>query len=136
MKLLIAGSRSFSDYEFLCSEMKQLTWVSEIVSGGAKGADALGERWASENGVLITRFPADWGRFGRAAGIYRNSDLASYCGLIFWDGKSRGTLDMIDKLRRSGKPRKVWISEENVYGGSGQSLVKGSGGADWASLGR
>jgi len=51
-------------------------------------------------------FRADWGRFGRAAGMYGNAEMAEYGdgGLILWDGESRGTIDMIDKLRRLGKP--------------------------------
>jgi hypothetical protein len=53
----------------------------------------------------------DWDKFGRAAGMYRNSTLVEKCSgaIIYWDGESRGTLDTMDKLRRSGKPWTVWI---------------------------
>lgn len=84
--------------------------IGEVVSGCARGADSLGERWAEDNGVLVKRFPANWERFGRAAGMYRNAEMADYAsgGIILWDGDSRGTLDMIDKLRRLRKPVEVW----------------------------
>lgn len=72
--------------------------------------DTLGELWANENGVAIKRFTADWGRFGRAAGHYRNSEMADYAdaAIILWDGESRGTLGMIDCMRRLRKPYEVY----------------------------
>ena len=112
MKIVIAGSRSITDYTVLCDAIFLSDFsISEIVSGCARGPDSLGERWAIEHSIPIHKFPADWGRFGKAAGSYRNSDMADYCdaGIILWDGESKGTLDMIDKLRRLGKPREVWM---------------------------
>lgn len=115
MRVVIAGSRNITDYSVLkdaifCSDFL----ITEVVSGCARGVDSLGERWANENGVPISRFPADWGRFGRAAGHYRNSEMAQYAdvAIILWDGESRGTLDMIDRMRRSGKPYEVWVDGE------------------------
>lgn len=60
---------------------------------------------------------ADWGRFGRAAGSYRNAEMAEYAdaAIILWDGESRGTLDMIDKMRRAGKPCEIWIREGDGF---------------------
>ena len=87
--------------------MAGLGLVSEVISGGCpRGVDALGERWAAENGIKCVVMRADWGRFGRAAGMMRNSELveACDCAFILWDRESRGTLDTIDKMRRSGKP--------------------------------
>lgn len=86
------------------------------MSGCARGVDILGELWANENGVAIKRFPADWDRWGKSAGFYRNSDMADYCdaAIILWDGESRGTLDMIDRMRRLGKPREVWMGFDYI----------------------
>lgn len=110
MKLLIAGSRSIVDYGLIDALLWDVSGITEIVSGCARGVDRLGEAWASINGVPVVRFPANWDRFGRAAGVYRNADMAVYCdrGLILWDRESSGTVDMIDKLRRAGKPYEVW----------------------------
>lgn len=45
MKLAIIGSREFNDYEFLCKSLEPIkSMVQLVVSGGAKGADELGER--------------------------------------------------------------------------------------------
>lgn len=81
------------------------------MSGCARGVDTLGELWAIEHSIPIHKFPADWARFGRAAGKYRNSEMAAYAdgAIVLWDGDSRGTLDMIDRMRRAGKPVEVWM---------------------------
>lgn len=100
MRVIIAGSRSFSDYDFLrevCDKyLKELDCV-EIVSGRANGADTLGERYAKEKGFQIKQFPANWD-LGKKAGYLRNKEMAEYAdGLIaFHDGISKGTKHMID----------------------------------------
>ncbi|TCK01348.1 UNVERIFIED_ORG: uncharacterized protein DUF2493 [Anoxybacillus amylolyticus] len=106
-KVIVAGSRSFSDYRMM--EQALLHYLSrcdlsmvEIVSGTARGADQLGERFALEHGCAIKRFPADWTRYGKRAGFVRNEEMAKYADacVCFWDGKSRGTRHMIDLARR------------------------------------
>jgi len=91
--------------------------ISIVVCGCARGVDTLGARWASEKSLPCMMMRADWGRFGRAAGMYRNADMADYAdaAIILWDGESRGTLDMIDKMRRAGKPCEIWIREGDGF---------------------
>ena len=101
MKIIIAGGRNFDDYDQLRESMWRHTWGYddvEIVSGGAKGADALGERWAKDEKKHITHFPADWDTHGKAAGFIRNVAMAEYANILmaFWDGVSKGTKHMID----------------------------------------
>ena len=101
MKVIIAGGRDFNDYDLLCRKADIILSRQqevEVVSGTAKGADKLGERYAEERGYPIKRFPADWGTHGKAAGYMRNEDMAIYAdGLIaFWDEQSKGTKHMID----------------------------------------
>ena len=111
-RVIIAGSRSIVDYTALQYAIGQSDFsITEVVSGCARGVDSLGEQWANREGIPVAQFVPDWGRFGRAAGMYRNSDMASYTdgAIILWDGESRGTLDMIDKMRRLGKPYEVWL---------------------------
>lgn len=119
LKVVIAGSRGITDYTILCNAIAQSDFsnITEVVSGCARGVDTLGERWAKSANVPIKEFRADWGRFGRGAGKYRNSDMADYCNaaIILWDGESRGTLDMIDKMRRLGKPCEVWVKEDDGF---------------------
>jgi hypothetical protein len=110
MKLIIAGSRNFSDYELLrstCNE--ELKNITEIVSGTANGADKLGEKYALENNIKIKRFPADWNKYGKSAGYLRNAEMAKYGDslIAFWDGKSRGTEHMINLAKKQGIKIKV-----------------------------
>lgn len=100
MKIIIAGGRDFDNYDRLrsyCDHLLQNKTEIEIVSGTAKGADKLGERYAEERGYPVKRFVADWGTFGKKAGYLRNEDMAIYADALiaFWDGMSSGTQHMI-----------------------------------------
>lgn len=106
-KVIIAGTRDFSDYALLCSYADEVLAGKEdveIVSGGAKGADALGEQYARERGYALKVFPAEWKKYGRAAGPVRNAQMAEYADALiaFWDGKSAGTRSMIRKAEDLG----------------------------------
>ena len=107
LRVIIAGSRDFDDYallqdhaDYMLSRQEDI----EIVSGGASGADALGERYAKERGYRLKIFPADWAKYGRIAGPIRNREMAAYADalLAYWDGRSRGTKNMIDEARANG----------------------------------
>jgi hypothetical protein len=78
--------------------------ISEVVSGGARGIDQLGERWARDSGVPIKTFEPNWDKFGRSAGMIRNVEMARYADALIaiWDGKSRGTRHMIEQAKKYG----------------------------------
>lgn len=105
-RVIIAGCRDFDDYELLkekCDYFLQDEKKEDVViiSGHASGADALGERYAQERGFQLETFPADWKAHGRAAGPIRNARMASAANALiaFWDGKSRGTKNMIETAK-------------------------------------
>lgn len=105
MKVIIAGSRTFNDFDTLCKvcdNVLQGQTDIEIVSGTARGADQLGERYALERGYPVKRFPANWNKHGKAAGYIRNEEMAKYADALiaFWDGKSRGTMHMINLAKQ------------------------------------
>ena len=104
-RIIIAGGRKFNDFLLLSHSIIQYcmsydihTKDVEIVSGCAKGADALGIRFADVYGLQVKKFPADWKRNGKSAGYERNAVMADYGEILiaFWDGKSKGTKHMID----------------------------------------
>lgn len=109
-RVIIAGSRTFSNYQLLrdsCNSLlseKQRTHTVVVISGTAQGADRLGERYARERDFQLRRFPADWNRNGKAAGIIRNAQMAENADALiaFWDGKSRGTRNMIETAKKKG----------------------------------
>lgn len=105
MKVIIAGTRDFTDYKTLVDTVERTCWpITEIVSGGARGADVLGQSYATEKKLDLRVFLPDWNKHGKAAGPIRNREMAQYAdGLIaFWDGVSRGTGNMITEATNAG----------------------------------
>lgn len=103
LKVIVAGSRGFDNFE-LMERLLDMYFQNyspdeiEIVSGGAKGADRLGERYARSRGMALKVMPADWNRYGKSAGYRRNESMVQYAThcVVFWDGESRGTQHTID----------------------------------------
>ena len=111
--IIIAGSRSFIDYEIVKKSLKNFLIVKQtsdkpiIICGMARGADMLGYRLAKEFRLPLKEFPADWNRFGKRAGYIRNEQMAKYAYehdngvlLAFWDGQSKGTKSMIELAKK------------------------------------
>lgn len=100
-KIIVAGSRGFSNYKFLVEKLdhllKNVNDEIEIVSGTARGADQLGERYAIERNYKIAYFKPDWS-IGLSAGYKRNEDMAKYANacVVFWMNNSKGSKHMID----------------------------------------
>ncbi len=112
MKIIIAGTRTFADKRLLESTMHEYpSAITEIVSGGAQGADRCGEDYARLHNLNLTIFKADWDAHGKAAGPIRNRKMAQYAdaAVVFWDGSSSGSKNMITEMRRLGKPVKIII---------------------------
>ena len=109
-RVIIAGTRDFSDYQLLRDKCDAILSAKRqdsniiIVSGTAKGADRLGERYAREQGYEIRQFPADWLNDEKKAGPIRNAKMADNADALiaFWDGQSRGTKNMIETAKRKG----------------------------------
>lgn len=97
MRTIIAGSRDFDSYHEMVRLLPRHE-ISVVISGKARGADRLGERWAISNGVPVEGYPAQWDLYGKSAGYRRNEEMARNAEqlIAFWDGKSRGTKHMID----------------------------------------
>lgn len=102
-KIIIAGGRHFNDYSLLKAKLDHLLQLMDkrdivIISGCAKGADSLGERYAHENSIEVWKSPADWDTHGKAAGHIRNAEMADNAThlVAFFDGSSPGTKGMIE----------------------------------------
>jgi hypothetical protein len=107
MKVIVAGSRGILDYSIVEKAIKASGFeVTEIVSGGARGVDQLGERWAREHDVAIRQFLPDWNTHGKSAGFIRNDLMVKHAqGLIcIWDGSSRGTKHTLAQALKKGIP--------------------------------
>lgn len=123
MRLIVAGGRTYSDWFRVKTDLDRLHWtradnvrISEIVCGMCSegiitykeelpdgkairvyGADGLGYRWAKENNIPIIEFPAEWGKFKRAAGPLRNAKMADYAEALMVFPGLAGTNDMVRK---------------------------------------
>jgi hypothetical protein len=125
MKTIIAGSRSFADgsglvrsYVYLMifdTIEANLDRITEVVSGCARGPD----RWASDAAfkidIPVRLMPAEWSKHGKAAGPIRNRAMAKYADalIMFWDGKSRGSRNMIEQAMREGLRVHVEVISES-----------------------
>ena len=110
MKVIIAGARDFTDYDLLKKTMETCGFVvTEVVWGGASGADALGKMWADEHGIPVKPFPADWNRYKKFAGPIRNKQMAEYGEALvaFLAKDSKGTKDMVRQAKKKGLPMVV-----------------------------
>src|SRR5215472_17801457 len=107
MKLIIAGSRTFTNYQLLCQTLApERHRITQVLTGDARGADRLGYRWAWKHAITHQLFRADWERFGKSAGVRRNHQMAQAGDVLlaFWDGQSAGTHHMISCMQQLSKP--------------------------------
>jgi hypothetical protein len=111
MKLIIAGSRSIQDYNITRKAFDKLIrenpsiFITEIVSGMARGPDSHALAIAKENNIPVKKFPADWNLYGKRAGYVRNAEMANYADglLAVYDGHSKGTKMMIELMNKITK---------------------------------
>lgn len=105
MKTIIAGGRHYVLSEEDLRRLDKLRTelpITEVVCGMASGADSDGRAWAVASGIRVREFPANWGKFGNAAGPMRNQEMAAYAdALIAFSGGS-GTADMVRKATNAG----------------------------------
>lgn len=104
-KTIIAGGRDVHDYGLLLDAINECGWeISSVVSGGARGADALGEQYAKIRTLPVEKYLPDWTRDGRAAGPIRNRKMAENAEALIalWDGVSSGTKNMIATATQLG----------------------------------
>lgn len=107
MKVIIAGGRDLylTPGEIALLLEEHYPDISEVVSGAARGMDSCGEVFANEVGIPTRRFPADWEANGKAAGPIRNHQMAIYAdaAIVIWDGKSKGSGNMIQNMKKLDK---------------------------------
>lgn len=120
IKVVIAGGRDFNEAHYqsimkpaltkFLLNLKRSGLSLTVVSGKAPGADHFGEKFAWENNLKIKEFPANWAKYGKSAGPIRNEQMAKYAdgALVFWDGKSRGSQNMISQAKKYNLKLKVF----------------------------
>lgn len=115
MKVVVTGSRGWTDYTAIRARLAELPAKSHIIVGGARGADSLAEEAAIYLGHTVDVYRADWPTHGKRAGYIRNGlmlDQEPDLVLAFWDGESKGTLHTMRGARDRNIPVEV-ISEHS-----------------------
>ncbi len=105
VKVAIVGSRDYKWLTRVIQVVNELPDGSTVVSGGARGVDSIAESTARGRGLHVESHIAEWDKYGKSAGMIRNSKIVRDCSVViaFWDGKSKGTLDTITKATLAGK---------------------------------
>jgi hypothetical protein len=116
VKLAVVGSRQFEEQYYddvrdLLESIVNNYDVKLIISGGARGIDSLAERFADEQNISKSIFPAQWDKYGKSAGYIRNQLIVDNCDKLvaFWDGKSKGTEHSINLAKEQSKLLKIYI---------------------------
>ena len=110
MRVLVTGGRTFERRKLLESVLdgiaREVGGELQIVTGGAKGADSMAERWAKARGMPCSVYPADWGQFGRRAGPIRNRQMLDEGkpDLVLAFPGGPGTSDMVRLAKKAGVP--------------------------------
>ena len=110
LRVIIAGSCNYPFIDYINGGVDGVARavassgfeIAAVISGGARGADAAGETWAYANRIPVEVFPANWNEYGKKAGPIRNQQMADVADALIalWDGKSRGTRDMIKRMAK------------------------------------
>ncbi len=111
MPIVICGCRDFYDKKVFtefadkCLAETASKWEICILSGHCSGVDAMAEEYAAERGFAVKLYPAEWARYGKAAEPKRNMQMAKDASAViaFWDGRSKGTKNMIDTATKLNK---------------------------------
>ena len=130
MKVLVCGSRSWANIEAIADVLRTLPRGSEVIHGGARGADRLAATCAQALGLTVTEYPADWSN-GKRAGLARNLvmlDQRPDVVLAFWDGRSTGTLHTITEAVRRSIPVTIVASGAAVTSTALGVRVESTGG--------
>lgn len=110
MKCIIAGGRDYSvknsDWD-LVKDIVRHYKITEIVSGGASGADYFGECFAKKYGLELKKFNANWEKYGKKAGPIRNRSMANYTDYAILFPGGNGTESMIKEMKIHNK-KIIW----------------------------
>lgn len=125
MKTIIAGCRHYKSFRpFIIAAIEEYFnsgEITEVLCGMAEGADLLGKQLAEYYKIPVKEYPAQWknfdlpyvkiktndyGKYNALAGMWRNQKMAEDADFLIaiWDGKSKGTKDMIDRMKKLKKP--------------------------------
>ena len=110
MRVAVIGSRDCFSEDYKIIQKYIPLNATEIVSGGAKGIDALAKKYAQDNGLIYSEFLPDFSK-GKAAPLLRNEQIVDYSDFVlaFWNLKSSGTANVIELCIKKNKQFKLYL---------------------------
>lgn len=102
-RILICGDRDYKDWMQVREYLDTISRTAIIIHGGARGADSIAGNLATYLNMKVIKYPADWDKYGRAAGILRNQQMLDegHPDLVVYFHKdlenSKGTKDMVTR---------------------------------------
>jgi hypothetical protein len=123
MKVLVCGSRYWDNSNIVSAvldEENDNQPFTLVIEGEASGADTMGREWAEARGIPVLPFPANWEKYGKAAGPIRNQQMLDEGQPDFVIAfthdieKSRGTRDMVSRAMKADIPVRIVGLEDNT----------------------
>ena len=116
MRYAVIGSRTFADYGLLSSVLNK-HFISQIVSGGARGADSLAARYALEKNILLLEFIPNYPKYGKSAPFVRNKQIVQSADITvaFWDMKSNGTRHALEYSTKLNKKTIIVSFDSEIH---------------------
>ena len=109
-RVAVVGSRNYPNLDKVRAFVAlTLTPDTIVISGGARGVDSVAAEAARARGLVVEEYLAEWRKYGKSAGFLRNTTIVDKADRVvaFWDAKSRGTLDTINKAKAKGIPVEI-----------------------------
>lgn len=110
MKVLVCGSRTWRNRSLVARHIRELPPGTVIIHGAARGADSIAAAIAEFYGYEAKAYPAEWSKFGRAAGPIRNQQMLDQkpdLVIAFTVGQTPGTQDMIRRAEAANVPVRI-----------------------------
>lgn len=109
MKIAIVGCQYYTNYIYFKQTLNK--WINyngnitTIISGGALGVDSLAEKYAKEYNINLIVHSADWTKYGKNAGLIRNTLIVNDCDKViaFPSKTSKGTWNTINQAKNKNK---------------------------------
>jgi hypothetical protein len=120
VRVLVTGTREWTDSAPLERELSRLAPGSVVIHGDARGVDRLAGQVAEALGLEVIACPAEWGKYGKGAGLVRNRAMlrehAPDLVLAFHPAleQAKGTRHMVELARKAGVPVRVVTGTEEV----------------------
>jgi len=105
LKTIIAGGRKIENFRLLRMAIRDCQWrITSVLCGCCSGVDLMGAEWANKRKIHVDYYPAEWGKYGKSAGIIRNKKMAENADalILIRSKSSKGSSSMLKEANALG----------------------------------